>query len=118
MIVLLRKIGPRTVKKLAIDKDREHENHFSIGSWVEIVGGKWAGSLYITASDSRGKDNLPFIPVKICTVPLISCLLSLLNIKEEWVLYLYPRESRRALSPDSLNVKYLAWLQSFERPRF
>ena len=32
--------------KLAKGKDRENKNHFIIGSWVEIVGGKGADSLY------------------------------------------------------------------------
>lgn len=48
----------REVNKLAKGRDRENKICFNIGSWVEIVGGKWADSLYITASDSKRKVNL------------------------------------------------------------
>lgn len=44
----------RKISKFTKGKDRE-DNHFSIGSWVENVGGKWVDSLYITASDSKKK---------------------------------------------------------------
>lgn len=73
----------RKINKLAKGKDRKDKNSFSIGSWVETVGGKWADSLYITASDSKRKDNLTFIQhVKICTVLLTSYYLAPFEPKE------------------------------------
>lgn len=78
----------RKVKKLAKGNNREDKSHFSIGSWVEIVGGMWADSLYITASDSKRKDNVTFIQyAEILTVLLTFYYLSLLNIKN-WVVYI------------------------------
>lgn len=76
-------MGLVRISKLAKGKDRKDKNSFSIGSWVEIVGGKWVDSLYITASDSKRKDNLTFIQqVKICTVLLTSYYLSPFEPKE------------------------------------
>lgn len=38
--------------------DREDKICLNIGIWGEIVGGSGADSLYITASDSKRKDNI------------------------------------------------------------